>query len=126
MLELLYHKSKPLITTVPYKTTFLKKHLRLKLEMKMLEEDIVSGFQLTYCDLGNTIHFSIFMMQIFPPSQKITIPEYNAVSNSEIETPFFLLLLKTISISQALTNCVPMYVHTQNHKFYKMSYLIIF
>ena len=37
-------------------------------------------FKLMYCDLGNTIHFSIFMSQIFPPSQKITIPKYNTVS----------------------------------------------
>ena len=31
------------------------------------------------------IHFSIFTMQIFPLSQKIKIPEYNAVSQSETE-----------------------------------------
>ena len=30
----------------------------------------LSGFELTYRDSGNTIHFSIFTMQIFPPSQK--------------------------------------------------------
>ena len=29
MIELLYHKHNPFITTVVYKTTFLKKHLRL-------------------------------------------------------------------------------------------------
>ena len=41
-----------------------------------------TGFELTYRDSGNTIHFSIFTMQIFPPSQKITIPKYYAVSYS--------------------------------------------
>ena len=40
-------------------------------------------------DSGNTIHFSIFTMQIFPLSQKTTIPEYNAVSQSETEKFFF-------------------------------------
>ena len=44
-----------------------------------------AGFKLTYHDLGNTIHFSIFTMHTFPPSQKITISEYNAVSQSETE-----------------------------------------
>ena len=39
-------------------------------------------FELTHGDLGSTIHFSIFMMQISPPSQKILIPMYNAVSYS--------------------------------------------
>ena len=30
-----------------------------------------TGFKLTYLDSGNTIHFSIFTMQIFPPTQKL-------------------------------------------------------
>ena len=34
-----------------------------------------SGFELTYRDSGSTNHFLIFTMQIFPPSQKITIPK---------------------------------------------------
>ena len=55
-------------------------------------------FELTYRDSGNTIHFSIFTMQFFPSSQKITITKYNAVSYSKTDKPFFLLLLKTISI----------------------------
>ena len=44
-------------------------------------------------DLGNMTHFSIFTMQISPPSQKITIPKYNAVSYSETET-FFSAAIK--------------------------------
>lgn len=32
-------------------------------------------FELTYQDAGNTIHFSFFLMQLFPPSQKTTIPK---------------------------------------------------
>ena len=43
---------------------------------------IKAGFELMYRDSGNTIHFPIFAMQIFPPSQKITTPKYNAVSYS--------------------------------------------
>ena len=39
----------------------------------------ITGYELTYGDLGNMIYFSIFMMQIFPPSQKNVIPKYNAV-----------------------------------------------
>ena len=61
-------------------------------------------FKLTYRDLGNTTHFSISTMQIFPPSQKITIPKYNAVSYSETEELLFLLLLKTILICLVLKN----------------------
>ena len=41
-----------------------------------------TGFELMYHDSGNLIHFSIFRMQIFPLSQKILIPKYNAVSYS--------------------------------------------
>ena len=48
-----------------------------------------AGFKLRYGDSGNTIHFSIATMQIFPLGQKITIPEYNAVSQSETEIIFF-------------------------------------
>ena len=39
--------------------------------------------------MGNMIHFSIFMMQIFPSSQKITIPKYNTVSYFKREELFF-------------------------------------
>ena len=39
-------------------------------------------FELTYCDLGNTIHFPIFKVQIFPFSQKIMILKYNKDSYS--------------------------------------------
>ena len=49
---------------------------------------IDAGFKLRYCDSGS-IHFSIFTMQILPLSQKITIPEYIAVSQSETEKVFF-------------------------------------
>ena len=40
------------------------------------------GFELAYRDSGNMIHFPIFTMQIFPPSQKITILKYDTVSYS--------------------------------------------
>ena len=51
------------------------------------------GFELTYRDSGNTINFLIFTMQISPPSQKITIPKYNAVSYFEKEK-FFSVAIK--------------------------------
>ena len=60
-------------------------------------------------DLGNTIHFSIFTMQIFQCSQKIMIPEYDTVSQSETGS-FFLLMLKTISICHVFTNCGHAYI----------------
>ena len=50
------------------------------------------GFELKYNDSENTIHFSIFMMQIFPPSQYITI---KILPKS--------LLKKIIKISSSLT-----------------------
>ena len=47
-----------------------------------------------YRDLGSTIHFSIFTMQIFRSSQKITIAKYNAVSYSETKKLFFSAAVK--------------------------------
>lgn len=47
--------------------------------------DISAGFELMHRDLGNTIHFSIIMIQVFPPSQNIMIPKYNKVSHSKTE-----------------------------------------
>ena len=58
---------------------------------------IDAGFKLTNFDSGNMIYFLIFTMKISPLSQKITIPEYNAVSQSKTDS-FFQLMLKTISI----------------------------
>ena len=43
---------------------------------------IETVFELTYRDSGNMIHFSVFMMKIFPPCPKVTIPKYNAFSFS--------------------------------------------
>ena len=51
-----------------------------------MTELTTTWFELMYRDLGNMIHFSIFMMQIFPRSQKITIPKCNAVSFLNRET----------------------------------------
>ena len=39
-----------------------------------------TGFELTYRDSGNTIHFSFFTIQFFPPTQKITMPKKVFVS----------------------------------------------
>ena len=41
MLDLLYYKCNPFNTTVKEGCIFLKKYLRLQLERKMLEEDII-------------------------------------------------------------------------------------
>ena len=38
-----------------------------------------SGYELTYCDSGNKIHFSFLMMQFFTPTQKIIVPKYNLI-----------------------------------------------
>ena len=64
-----------------------------------------SGFELTYRDSGNTIHFSFFTIQVFPPTQKITIPKKVSVSQTEEQNQnsFLLLRLKTISIDAYLT-----------------------
>ena len=73
---------------------------------------------------GNVTHFSISMMQIFPPSQKIAIPKYNAVSYSE--TNFFSAAVKN---SFNMPGVNKSFVHTLctiNHKFYKLLCLIIF
>ena len=44
---------------------------------------IMAGFELVYHDLGNTIHFSFFMMQIFRPSLKIMILKRNRKKEME-------------------------------------------
>ena len=39
--------------------------------------DISAGFELMHRELGNTIHFSVITIQVFPPSQNITILRTN-------------------------------------------------
>ena len=34
-------------------------------------------FELTYRDLGNTMQFSFFTAQFFPPTQRMAIPKNN-------------------------------------------------
>ena len=41
---------------------------------------IISGFELTYSDSENMIHFSFFTMQVFSPRLKIVISKYNTRS----------------------------------------------
>ena len=36
----------------------------------------LTGYELTYCDLGNARPFSFFTMQFFPATQKIAVPKY--------------------------------------------------
>ena len=63
------------------------------------EANHISDFELTYHDSGNLIHFPVFTMQTFPPSQKILIPKYNTVSYSKTEKQnFYSTVAKTISI----------------------------
>ena len=47
---------------------------KISLHVALISNCHITSFVLTYRDSGNTIHFSIFTMQIFPTSQKITIP----------------------------------------------------
>ena len=59
----------------------------------------ISGLELRYRDSLNTI-LIVFSVQVFPPSQKITIPKYEIVSLSLAETQnsFLILPIKKISI----------------------------
>ena len=57
--------------------------------VKIVFQFQVAGFELTYCDTGNSIPFPIFTMQTFLPSQKIMIPRYNTVSCFETEKQNF-------------------------------------
>ena len=84
------------------------------------------GFELTYRDSGNTIHFLIFTMQISPPSQKIAIPKYNAVSYFEKEKLFFCCCQKQFQYARRWQIAYVRTLRTRNHKFYKLPYLIIF
>ena len=66
---------------------------------------ICTGFELTYRDSGNAIHFSFFTTQFFPLRLKITIPKDNIKKkkncfffNREIKL-ILLLTLETISIA---------------------------
>lgn len=53
------------------------------------------GFELIYHDPGNIFHFSFFLMQFFPPCQKITIPRYNIFSFALTEKQnFFAATIK--------------------------------
>ena len=58
----------------------------------------ISGLELRYRDSLNTI-LIVFSVQVFPPSQKITIPKYEIVSLSLAETQNFFLILPIKKIS---------------------------
>ena len=62
------------------------------------------GYELTYCDSGNLIHFLFFTMQLFPSTQKIMIPKYDkclfAYPRNNSKT--FLLLKNNSSIHLSL------------------------
>ena len=93
------------IVLLPFKKPKLEVYIfnRPTLASFSMMEFTTTGFELMHHDSGNTIHFSIFTMQIFPPSKKITIPKYNGVSYSYTEK-LFLLLLKTISYACVMFN----------------------
>ena len=55
-----------------------------------------TGFELMYHVSGNRIHFSIFKIQIFPPTQKITVSIIQFLISKQKKQIFFLLLLKAI------------------------------
>ena len=39
-----------------------------------------AGFEITYCHLGNAMHFPLFTIQFFPLTQIITIPKKVSIS----------------------------------------------
>ena len=86
----------------------------------------ITGYKLTYRDLGNMTYFSIFTMQIFPPSQKNMIPKYNAVSYSWTDKLFFCCCEKQFQYASHWQIAYMHKLFTQNRKFYKFLYLINF
>ena len=67
--------------------------------LKLIEKSVMTGFELRY--FGNTIRFSFFTTQFFPPTQKTAIPKHSIKKsfflNRETK-PILLLPLETISM----------------------------
>ena len=57
----------------------------------------ITMFELTYCDLGNTMYFSFFTIQFFPTTLKINTKECFCFLNGGTETKFFLAVNKVKS-----------------------------
>ena len=57
-----------------------------------------AGVEVTYCDLGNMIHFSFFTTRFFTPCLKITIPKRNIKKEKEFffnrETSYFATTIR--------------------------------
>ena len=54
-----------------------------------------TGFELMYHVSGNRIHFSIFKIQIFPPSQKITVSIIQFLIPKQKKTNFISAAIKS-------------------------------
>ena len=85
-----------------------------------------TGFKLMYHDLGNTIHFSFFMMQFFPPSLKIMIPKNNfLVSFNHKEKLCFTEFSRRICWNRSLVASGLFFFFTQSNEFYKFHWHIL-
>ena len=47
----------------------------MKFMTTRLSPSLIAGFELMYHDSGNTMHFSFFKRQFYPPTQEIKIPK---------------------------------------------------
>ena len=84
------------------------------------------GFEWTYRDSGNTIHFLIFTMQIFPPRQKKSW--YQSIMQFLISKQklFFCCCQKQFQYARRWQIAYVRTSRTRNHKFYKLPCSIIF
>ena len=64
---------------------------------KFISQKGVPGIELTYCDSGNTMHFSFFTMQFFPSTQQIMISKKVCFLNLGTKTKFFIAVEAAIA-----------------------------
>ena len=67
-------------STTPLKGNIVNLLLKQYYLVRELSFASRAGFKITYCDLGNTMHFPLFTIQFFPLTQIITIPKKVSVS----------------------------------------------
>ena len=91
-----------------------------------------SGFELTYCDLGNMIHFSFFMVQFFLSNLKIVMPKHNIkmknnflVDFNHREKLYFTEFSRRICWNRSLVASSLFFFFTQSNKFDKFHWHIL-
>ena len=90
-----------------------------------------SGFELTYCDLGNMIHFSFFMMQFFLSSLKIVMPKHIKLGKNFLvdfnhrEKLYFTEFSRRICWNRSLVASSLFFLFTQSNKFDKFHWHIL-